>query len=203
MQAKKGRTPRVQGPMILDVLPADIAPRLDRLPSSPAKKIFRSLQKLLRQRWIFVISAFVLLSVIAIIWHPWRSSGMKLPDAITKEISSFVPYYFQKLPDNLTVNTQTLSYSDGVLFFQVKASNGDEVVVSEQALPPAFSSNKPLGDEPVSNVDGVAFLSKREGRLIGTLVTDKKPQALVSLNAPETVKKDTVKTILQNFKPAE
>jgi hypothetical protein len=203
MQTKRGDLPQENRPMILDVLPADVAPRLDKIPKSVNKKLINRLLKRHFGWWISVAVVVIIAGAVTFIWQPWQSSGAKLPSALTEEISGFVPYYFEAMPKDMTVVEKTLSYSDGVLFFQIQNNNGKNVVVSEQALPDVFAKSAPQGDEIVDGAEGSAFIADRDGRIVGTLLTDKKPRALISLNTTDGADRGMMKAILQNLKPVQ
>lgn len=189
--------------MILDVLPADVAPRLDKLPKSVNKKLINSLLKHHFGRWISIAGVVIIAGIAVAIWGPWQSEPVRLPTSVTSEITSFVPYYFSKnSAKGLTVVEDQMNYSGDVLFFQVKDTEGkNAVAVSEQALPNNFSKITPQGDQSVANVDGAGVISIREGRTIGTLITNKKPKALISLNAPDSVSANQIAKIMQALAP--
>lgn len=203
MHAKRGHLPQEQRPVIMDVLPADIAPRLDKLPKTVNKKLIKSLPTPFRHWWVPVLGIVIIAGIVAALWRPWQIEGAKLPPALAEQITGFTPYFFQDMPKDMTVAEKTLSYSDGVLFFQVRNSSGKSVVVSEQTLPDVFAKSAPQGDEVVDGVEGSAFIADRDGRLVGTLLTDKKPRALISLNTTDGADRGMIKTILQNLKPVQ
>ncbi len=202
MQGKNTKRPPVQRPMILDVLPADIAPRLDKRQDSFNKKLIKHVPKPLR-KWLLPILAVVIIAGVIGVWQPWRPAGAKLPPAIAKQVNGFVPYYFAgSLPKGYKVNERQMSYSDGVLFFEVKDPKNQTIVVSEQTLPASFSNITPRGDQTITDVDGQGVISKREGRTIGTVITGKEPRALISLNAAESVGAVSMTQIMQALTPA-
>jgi len=201
MQGKRRHQPAVQGPFILDVLPPDIAPRLDVLPGTFYKRLIRRLPHRLRPQWAVVGTLAVIAVVIVAIWQPWQAPP-QLPAAIRSQISDFVPYYFSgSAPTGITVRAASISYSDGVLFFQLNDQNGNKVVVSEQALPAAFANKQLQGNRKISGVDGSAAVSDNDGRLVGNFITSRNPRALISLNASDAVSAATAQTILQSLKP--
>ncbi|SRR6266568_1652671 len=202
MQGKRRHQPAIQRPLILDVLPPDIAPRLDVLPGSFYKRLVRKIPLRLRHWWVAAGAAAVVAAVLVVVWQPGQTPSPQLPAAIRSQISDFVPYYFSgAIPGGVTVQHASISYSDGVLFFQVNDQNGHEVVVSEQALPAAFANQQLQGNRKISGVDGSATVSDSDGRLIGNFITSRNPRALISLNASDTVSAATAQTILQSLKP--
>lgn len=131
-----------------------------------------------------------------------HTAAPKLPSTIISQISDFVPYFFHDaVPQNFTFNEKDVSYSAGVLFFQVHDQAGNAIVVSEQALPNDFANSKPKGDRTVSDVDGNGAISNREGRTIGTLITSKSPRTLISLNASETVNAGSIEALMIKLVP--
>ncbi|HKR81945.1 MAG TPA: hypothetical protein VJR27_03010 [Candidatus Saccharimonadales bacterium] len=200
MEAKRGRSPQVQRPMILDVLPADVAPRLDKLPNSFNRKLRNHVPKVLRHWWVWT-AGLVIVGAAVISWHFWFVQTPKLPAKITNQIAGFEPYFFTKLPTGFQFNSKNVSYGEGVLFFQLLDKNNESVVISEQPLPTDFAKNAPQGQQTVDGVDGTASVSNRDGRTIATFVTNKKPSALISLSADGTVDAATLKRILLALKP--
>lgn len=204
MQGKQRQRPPVQRPMILDVLPSDIAPRLDKKPKSFNKKLINHIPARLRHWWVLAGGVVLIIALtIVVTWRPWQANLAQLPDSVAGKITTFVPYYFtDSIPKGFAVDEHQLSYSDGVLFFEVKDAKNQTVVISEQSLPPSFSNMTPHGDLTISHVDGQAIISTREGRTIGTLITNKEPRALVSLNAADSVSAITMTQIMQALTPA-
>lgn len=203
MHAKRGHLPQEQRPVIMDVLPADIAPRLDKLPKTVNKKLIKSIPTPLRRWWLPVLGIVIVVSVAAVVWRPWQANGATLPSGIAKQVDGFVPYYFQTMPLGMKVVEKTLSYDDGVLFFQVQNDKGNSIVVAEQALPQAFTKNAAPQGESIDSAAGSAFIADRDGRMVGTLLTDKKPRALISLNTSGTPDREMMRRVLQNLKPVQ
>jgi len=201
MQGKQRERPHIQRPIILDVLPPDIAPRLDKKHKSFNKKLIKHIPVSLRHRLALIAYAAIFVGAVAFIWQPWSRLSGYLPEGIATQITTFMPYYFEKaMPKGLSVDSKNLDYSDGVLFFVVKNQFNDTVVVSEQALPPEFASTRPQGDQTVTGVDGVASVSNRDGHTTGTFITKQNPKALISLNASGSVDVSTLKKIMQALK---
>jgi|GEM_PF-2434052 len=203
MQGKQRQRTPVQRPMILDVLPADMAPRLDKKPKPFNKKLIKHIPARLRHWWVLLGCVVIVAAGLLLVWRPWQAELARLPNNVSGQITTFVPYYFAgNLPKDFKVNERQLSYSDGVLFFEVKDTKNQTVVISEQSLPPSFSNITPHGDLTISHVDGQGIISTREGRTIGTLITGKEPRALVSLNATDSVSAITMTQIMQALTPA-
>ena len=202
MGSKQRDRPVAQRPLILDVLPPDIAPRLDILPTPLYKRLARKIAFCFRRRWLLLGLILVTVAGIGAVWRPYRATLSPLPKTISNQIGDFAPYYFSgKLPPGISMKPASVTYSDGVLFFQVDDRSGNPIVISEQALPAAFANRQLQGDKKISGVDGIAFISDADGRLIGNFITSRNPQALVSLNASDVVSAATAQIILQALRP--
>jgi len=171
----------------------------------PTKK--RHVAKYAQPKLVIVAAVVVLLGAgVYVLFASGDSarpdSTPKLPAAITGQISDFTPYFFRgAAPQGFNFNTKNISYSAGVLFLQGQDAAGNSVVISEQALPNDFANSKPQGDQAVNNVNGNGAISNREGRTIGTLITSKSPQTLISVNAAETVHASTIEALMAKLVP--
>ena len=188
--------------MILDVLPADIAPRLDVLPMSFPKRLLRKVPKPFRHWWAALGAAVIIAGAMLLIWRPWLTPPIRLPAGIRSQIIDFRPYFLSSNAKEFSMRRSGISFSGGVLFFEVHDQAGNSIVVSEQALPAAFANTTPQGDQTVSGVQiGKAALSTKSGRITGSIITTKDPKDLISIAASTAAGTSSVQDLMRALQP--
>ncbi|HSX08274.1 MAG TPA: hypothetical protein VLG11_05255 [Candidatus Saccharimonadales bacterium] len=203
MKSKRGQQIPVQRPMIFDVLPPDVAPRLDIVRHSRMRWLTTRVPRRLRHWWIGAGLAILLAGGILLVWRPWQPQTVALPKDVTNQITDFTPYFFSgaTIPQRFTVHPKDVSFSSDVLFVGLHDPAGVSVVISEQMLPPEFSNDKPQGDQTVTGTQGAGSISSRDNRVIGTLFTSKSPRALITVSASDTVPATTIKSLMLALRP--
>ena len=151
----------------------------------------------------------VLLIVVAIIlivggaggWkYEHRNSG-PVPKAILKS-TNFAIYYPSSLPSGYTLNKNSFSQQNGVLFFQINA-NDKTISISEQQLPkipPDFDTiqkfNTSFKQFDLTAGKSLLGIDAQSNNPIAIVITN---TTLININASNEVPRDVVAKIIENL----
>jgi len=154
-----------------------------------------------RMRWMLIMGALVALSAAGVLtWRLTRPASSLLPASITKQVTSFTPYfYFNSIPADYTLDITHASVRDDVMFVPLTRAGSSQVVLTEQLLPSTLHRDDvQQNGNPVDNTLGTATVNNIEGRQLGTMIVGK---TLILLSgSTDTSKEDLIK-LLQGLKP--
>lgn len=133
-----------------------------------------------------------------------RSASSSLPDETIKSASRFmkVYYYSSEPPHNFKLDENSISLSGAILMFQLENDKKQRVSVTEQALPDELQNSKVESGERVEGAPGSATVTFKEGRTIGTLLTQDK-QTMIMANSSDGIDTSAMKDLIRSLKPLQ
>lgn len=150
------------------------------------------------------ITGFLLL-IEGIYFHPHAhrppsSAPTGFPVATAREIKGFHRYYFgTALRSNYRLQTNTVSYQNGVLLFSLRNPAGATLVFTEEATPPGYTVSQLHADRQFQTGYGKAFITDAATRTTGALFTTDGTWVLI--NAPQPIGADLMQEILNALQP--
>lgn len=153
----------------------------------------------MRGRLILLLVPTIIIAGAFLLLQPKEAS---FPKESLKEASKFmkVYYYTSSPPHDFILDTDSISVAGGLLTFQLENKKQQKVVFSEQALPDELRNSKVESGEKVDGGAGSATVTFKEGRAIGTLLTQDK-QTMVIANSQDGVGTDVMKDLIRYLKP--
>lgn len=151
--------------------------------------------------WLGLILTVLLLLASGLALYA-RNTQKTLPKSIAQEASTSMRVYFygETIPDNFSLDEDTVQLSAGVLTFTLVNKHGQHVVISEQSLPKNLLESTVAGGEKVDGARGSAAVNFKEGRATATFITEDR-QTLVVLNSTDSIEESTMKDLVRALKP--
>lgn len=135
-------------------------------------------------------------------WHATQSVSL-LPAAVTKQITSFTPYFYKgSIPGGYTLSA-TPSFSHGVLFVSLARPGSPPLSITEQAKPANQTEDDLFASgERIEGTAGRASINSVEDRIIGVMVSlDGK--TLVMVSSAGEIGKEEVAQLLRGLTALE
>lgn len=162
-------------------------------PQSPARRLPRLL--------LVIITLVILLAAGVLAWRFSLPHDQKLPANITSQTHNFTPYFYAKNPPaGLKLDTDNVTYNQGILLFRLTNKAGQSVSISEQALPEDLKNSRPQSKDTIDGVPGFAALAHTDGRSAITFIA-KNPDALIVINTKDSVDTDALKDLTRQLRP--
>lgn len=162
------------------------------------------------KKWIVIVGVVAVVITAGIGYYFSNDDGNKTASvsvlsSISEQVSKteFSVYAFgDSAPNNYTIESNTVTYSEGILLYNIKSPNGQVVSITQQKLPPNLSTSTIQGDESFDTAHGRAtFAQTSEGRLTGSLLT--KDGTLVLINTIYPVEESIFKDVLRFLEPLD
>lgn len=138
-----------------------------------------------------------------IFFWPSKDSNA-LPAKTVTQASKFMKVYYYKgpPPHNFSLIKDGATVTGGLLTFQLKNDKGQKVTFTQQSLPKELQYSKVESGEKIEGAPGSATATFKEGRTIGTLLTQDK-QTMVMANSSDGIDTSAMKDLIRSLKPLE
>ena len=115
------------------------------------------------------------------------------------QVADFTPYYFanNQPPAGFKLDTQSIQYEQGVLFYILTDESGNKVTISQQKVPDEFVGSVPQGDEKIEASYGTGGISLQPDRTTANILSN--DDVFILINADVSVDIDSVKTISRSL----
>lgn len=131
--------------------------------------------------------------------HPTKTSS-PFPIQIQQEIQGFKPYYLNSsFSTDYVLQSNTVSYDEGVLLFSLKNPSGNTLVFTEEATPPNYDISQLEADNQFQTGYGQAYITNAAIRTTGALFTS--DHTWILINAPNPIGADLMQEILNALVP--
>lgn len=121
---------------------------------------------------------------------------------LTANVVGFQSFEFNVL-DGFSVEASTVSFSQGVLLFQLSNNQKQTIAVTEQLLPQNIADNVDPNATKVDGADGTAIVTYNETTTTGALFSNTVSgrQTMVLLNTTAPISQSTVEDLLRGLRP--
>lgn len=157
----------------------------------------------MRRRWIIALGIFIALTGGITITLSRGSDKSTFPQEISTKASKFMTIYYYNNstpPDDFTLIPESVTFSGGLLTFQLENRKSQKVTFTEQSLPKELASSKVESGDKVEGAPGSATVTFKEGRAIGTLLSNDK-QTMVVANSTDSIGTSTMKDLIRHLTP--
>lgn len=154
------------------------------------------------RKWVFAVAIITFLVVGFIVLSSSRSSESSLPNPTVDQASKFmtVYYYTGPPPYDFELEQSSVSLSGAFLTFKIKNDRRQSIVFTQQPLPSDLHNSTVQSGEKVEGAPGSATVTFKEGRVIGTLLSNDK-KTMVVANSSDGIESSTMMDLMRNLKP--
>lgn len=160
-------------------------------------------RKLGIKKWPLMGCGIIVLLIIFgwAIWRARHSQPNTIPKTLTSQITTFRPYFYPGgIPDGFALDSRKASFDGTLLMLPLTNAKGQQVTITEQALPAQLNYSKVQGSENIAGAFGSAALSFDGAHPFAILLSkDKKTMANISTAA--SVGEDVIKDLARSLRP--